>query len=82
MENKKPNKQRKPFASRKLNSRSNWWKWLKNLSIETVIETQHLCRDMMKLMGYTAIHSKKDIDLASLITNFCLNQNITFCLQL
>ena len=70
---------RNPFSTKNLHSNTIWRKWFSSLSIERVLETQNICRDMMKVMGYTEIHTNKDIDSASLITSFCPNQNITFC---
>ena len=67
------------FSTKSLHSNTNWWKWLSSLSIERVLETQNVCRDMMEVIGYTEIQTNKDIDSASLITSFCPNQNIAFC---
>ena len=67
------------FSIKPLHSNTNWWKWLLTLSVERVIETQNVCRHMMKVMGYTEIQTIKDIEPASLIKSFCPNQNITFC---
>ena len=67
------------FSTKNLRSSINWWKWLATLDIQRVKITQDICKDMMKVMAYTEIQTYEEVDPASLITNFCINQNITFC---
>ena len=72
--------QKRPaFSSKNLCSNTNWWKWLTTLDSQRVKITQNICKDMMKLMGYTEIQTNKDVNPTSLTTSFCLNQDITFC---